>query len=85
MAAESQTSPESVEQGTEPVLMRDEEDVAKESTPGKDLVGAIVIGVFAYVIVPFLRDIALGMQWTDLAHWLELGVVRVTLALAASR
>ncbi len=51
MAAESQTSPESVEQGTEPVLMRDEEDVAKESTPGKDLVGAIAIAVFAGVIM----------------------------------
>jgi APA family basic amino acid/polyamine antiporter len=42
---------------------------------------SIVIGVIAYVIVPFLRDIALGMNWTDLAHWLELGWARVTLAL----
>jgi APA family basic amino acid/polyamine antiporter len=42
---------------------------------------SIVIGVIAYVIVPFLRDIALGMNWTNMAHLLELGWVRVTLAL----
>lgn len=43
---------------------------------------SIVIGVIAYVIVPFLRDIALGLEWTALAGWLELGVVRVSLALS---
>ena len=43
---------------------------------------SIVIGVIAYVIVPFLRDIALGMDWTGLAAWLELGPVRVSLALS---
>jgi APA family basic amino acid/polyamine antiporter len=42
---------------------------------------SIVIGVIAYVIVPFLRDIALGMNWTALAHFLELGLVRVSVAL----
>lgn len=42
---------------------------------------SIVIGVIAYVIVPFLRDIALGMDWTGLAAWLEMGLVRVSLAL----
>jgi APA family basic amino acid/polyamine antiporter len=43
---------------------------------------SIVIGVIAYVIVPFLRDIAVGMEWLELAHWLEIGWVRVTLALS---
>ena len=43
---------------------------------------SIVIGVIAYIIVPFLRDIALGMQWQALAELLEQGVVRVPLALA---
>ncbi|NNE04990.1 MAG: APC family permease [Xanthomonadales bacterium] len=43
---------------------------------------SIVIGVIAYVIVPFLRDIALGLQWVMLAGWLENGAVRVSLALA---
>jgi len=43
---------------------------------------SIVIGVVAYVIVPFLRDIALGMNWSGLAQGLESGVVRVVLALA---
>jgi APA family basic amino acid/polyamine antiporter len=43
---------------------------------------SIVIGVIAYIIVPFLRDIALGMQWLALAELLEQGMVRVSLALA---
>ena len=43
---------------------------------------SIVIGVIAYVIVPFLRDIALGMNWTILARWLEYGVIRVAIALS---
>ena len=42
---------------------------------------SIVIGVIAYVIVPFLRDIALGMNWTILARWLEHGTIRVAIAL----
>jgi APA family basic amino acid/polyamine antiporter len=42
---------------------------------------SIVIGVIAYIIVPFLRDIALGMQWQVLADMLEQGMVRVSLAL----
>ena len=42
---------------------------------------SIVIGVIAYVIVPFIRDIALGMNWTVLAQILEMGLVRVALAL----
>jgi APA family basic amino acid/polyamine antiporter len=42
---------------------------------------SIVIGVIAYIIVPFLRDIALGMEWLALAELLEQGLVRVSLAL----
>ncbi|MFK7831037.1 MAG: APC family permease [Congregibacter sp.] len=43
---------------------------------------SIVIGVIAYVIVPFLRDIAVALEWLDLAALLETGAVRVGLALA---
>ncbi|MBT4519382.1 MAG: APC family permease [Halieaceae bacterium] len=43
---------------------------------------SIVIGVIAYIIVPFVRDIALGMEWLALADLLEQGTVRVSLALA---
>lgn len=43
---------------------------------------SIVIGVIAYIIVPFLRDIALALQWTDTAALLDTGAVRVGLALA---
>lgn len=42
---------------------------------------SIVIGVIAYVIVPFLRDIALALDQAALAEWLSTGWVRVTLAL----
>lgn len=42
---------------------------------------SIVIGVIAYIIVPFLRDIALGLGWLQLAQTLEAGPVRVGLAL----
>jgi APA family basic amino acid/polyamine antiporter len=43
---------------------------------------SIVIGVIAYIIVSFLRDIALGMEWQVLAELLEQGIVKVSLALA---
>jgi len=43
---------------------------------------SIVIGVIAYIIVPFFRDIANALEWTQLAALLETGVVRVGLALA---
>ncbi|MEE4107862.1 MAG: APC family permease [Halieaceae bacterium] len=43
---------------------------------------SIVIGVIAYVIVPFLRDIASGLGWSALAGMLEHGGVRVSVALA---
>jgi amino acid transporter len=42
---------------------------------------SIVIGVIAYIIVPFFRDIALALEWTQLAALLETGIVRVGLAL----
>ena len=42
---------------------------------------SIVIGVIAYIIVPFGRDVAIAMQWADLAEWLEKGSVRVSIAL----
>lgn len=43
---------------------------------------SIVIGVVAYVTVPFLRDVAAAMAWDQLARLLGLGWVRVVLALA---
>jgi amino acid transporter len=42
---------------------------------------SIVIGVIAYIIVPFLRDIAAALQWEQTAAVLETGSVRVGLAL----
>ena len=51
MAADSRTSREPNERGAGPVRMRDEEDAAKGSTPGKDLVSAVVIAVFAGVVM----------------------------------
>ena len=43
---------------------------------------SIVIGVIAYIIMPFLRDIAAALGWTELAGLLDTGTVRVGLALA---
>jgi APA family basic amino acid/polyamine antiporter len=43
---------------------------------------SIVMGVIAYVIVPFLRDMAAALEWLDLAAVLEMPWVRVALALA---
>ncbi|MEM9304303.1 MAG: APC family permease [Pseudomonadota bacterium] len=42
---------------------------------------SIVIGVIAYVIVPFLRDIAVALEWSGLATALETSWIRVGLAL----
>jgi amino acid transporter len=42
---------------------------------------SIVIGVIAYVVVPFFRDVAQALDWTMLANWLDQGLVRVVLAL----
>lgn len=43
---------------------------------------SIVIGVIAYVIVPFLRDIAVALEWATAADMLATPWVRVGLALA---
>lgn len=32
---------------------------------------SIVIGVIAYVVVPFFRDVAVALDWLDLAEYLE--------------
>ena len=42
---------------------------------------SIAIGVIAYIIIPFLRDIAEALSWTAWAEWLHNGSVRVGLAL----
>ncbi|MED5420753.1 MAG: APC family permease [Pseudomonadota bacterium] len=42
---------------------------------------SIVIGVIAYIIVPFFRDTAIALEWAELAALLETGVARVGLAL----
>ena len=43
---------------------------------------SIAIGVVSYVIVPFLRDIAAAVGWMDVATMLEVGSIRVVIALA---
>ena len=43
---------------------------------------SIVIGVIAYVVVSFFRDVAQALQWTGVAEVLEIGSVRVFLSLA---
>ncbi len=42
---------------------------------------SIVIGVICYVIIPFVRDVAMALDWQQTAATLETGWVRVTLAL----
>jgi len=42
---------------------------------------SIVIGVIAYVVIPFFRELAFALDWTVWAAWLDQGLVRVTLAL----
>ena len=43
---------------------------------------SIVIGVIAYVIVPFLRDIASAMGFTDAAVFLDSGIARIGISMA---
>jgi APA family basic amino acid/polyamine antiporter len=43
---------------------------------------SIAIGVVSYVIVPFFRDIALALELNRLAEILEIGTVRVLIALS---
>lgn len=42
---------------------------------------SIVIGVIAYITIPFIRDIADGLEWNEVAVALESSVIRVFLAL----
>lgn len=42
---------------------------------------SIAIGVIAYVIVPFFRDIAVALDWTNTAEFLDQGINRVIIAL----
>lgn len=42
---------------------------------------SMAIGVVSYVIVPFLRDMALAVQWTAMAEWLNMGAVRLGLSM----
>lgn len=42
---------------------------------------SIAIGIVSYVLVPFLRDIAAAVGWIDIATTLELGPVRLVVAL----
>jgi amino acid transporter len=42
---------------------------------------SIAIGVISYIIIPFFRDVAVALDWTAVAEWLEIGGVRLGLAL----
>jgi len=42
---------------------------------------SMAIGVVSYVVVPFLRDMALAVQWAAMANWLNSGSVRLGLSL----
>ena len=43
---------------------------------------SIVIGVISYVIVPFVRDVDLALDWNEIASLLEIGWIRLTIAIA---
>ncbi|ASV30712.1 APC family permease [Maribacter cobaltidurans] len=43
---------------------------------------SIVIGVIAYVTVPFIRDVTLALGWQGISNSLEIGWIRVSIALA---
>ncbi len=42
---------------------------------------SIAIGVISYLIIPFLRDVAAAVGWSGIAAALEMGAVRVVLAI----
>ena len=42
---------------------------------------SIVIGVIAYIIVPFIRDVTLALGWEAISASLEIGWIRMSLAL----
>ncbi len=41
---------------------------------------SVAIGVVSYVLVPFLRDVAFGLDWQVVGQTLEIGWVRVTIS-----
>ncbi len=43
---------------------------------------SIAIGVIAYVIVPFIRDIFVALEMETISQWLETGWIRVMIALS---
>ena len=43
---------------------------------------SVAIGVVSYVLIPFVRDVVAAIGWDGLAATLDVGIVRVTLALA---
>ncbi|WP_339628335.1 APC family permease [uncultured Maribacter sp.] len=43
---------------------------------------SIVIGVIAYVTVPFIRDVTLSLGWEEISNGLEVGWIRVSIALS---
>ena len=43
----------------------------------------VAIGVVSYVLVPFLRDVAIAASWGGIASTLDTGVVRLAIPLAA--
>ncbi len=43
---------------------------------------SVAIGVVSYVLVPFLRDIFVAVQWASVASALEAGPMRLTISLA---
>lgn len=43
---------------------------------------SIVIGVIAYIIVPFIRDVFVGLEWMQAADLMEVASVRISIALA---
>ena len=42
---------------------------------------SIAIGVISYIIIPFVRDVAVALDWDSWAAWLDIGSVRLSLAL----
>lgn len=43
---------------------------------------SIVIGVIAYIIVPFIRDVFVALAWNETAALMEVAIVRIGLSLA---
>lgn len=43
---------------------------------------SVAIGVVSYVLIPFIRDVVVAVGMDGLGAWLDVGAVRVTLALA---